>query len=209
MGRPLCAASDQVTSPHLIAPGDFIEVEGTLDEQGAIVPCERPTDYLRVHGTLSDAELGLSFVYRKGPNGYIVGEPPMMSMDPEFVKGYDLMLESDYMELQNSTEPREGPPTIQVRAYRNVDNEWSTTWPGNHPMESNIELSTEEPEDIVIGGANAVKYTVDGLYPTLTYVVAHGSYVFVFTGAYLDENSPQRMDIETVLESVTFIPEEG
>lgn len=210
MGRNLCAAKDAITTPEVIAVGDLVEVSGETDESGFIVPCMEASDYLRVTGFVNDAELGIIFPYRKGPEGYVVEPVPAnLSADADFVKGYMLTLESDHRELQNITEPREGPPVIQMRAYKNPERLWATLWPERHARESNIELALDEPAEAVVGGANAVKYTADGLYATDTYVVASGSYIYVFTGQYIDANSPQRADFEELVRSVVFTPEKG
>lgn len=210
MNLPLCAAKDAITSPNNVAAGDTIEVQGSIDENGVIVPCEDASDYFRVEGILRDESVELMFPYRKGPNGYVVQNGPTgMSVDPEFIKGYMLTLESDYVVHDNFSLPREGAPTIQVRVYNNPANSDAPVWAQNHPLESNIELAFGEPEEAVVGGANAVKYTADGLYASENYIVATGGYIYVFTGAYIDDSSPQRVDFGNIIRAVTFIPEDS
>lgn len=210
MGRPLCAAKDAIAAPEAAAVGDLVEVSGAIAEDGSIVPCESESDYLRIIGVINDTELSVTFPYRKGPNGYVMEPVPARpGADPDFVKGYTFMLESDYRELQNATEPREGPPTIQMRAYRNPSYLTAALWPGEHPRESNIELALSAPVDTLVGGEGAVRYTADGLYATDTYVVTSGSYIYLFTGAYIDENSVQRTDFNAMIRSVAFIGDKG
>lgn len=159
-------------------------------------------------GTVTDPELGLTFSYRKGPNGYRVDTIPVrMSTEPDFINGYSLMLESDYEELQQATAPREGPPTLEVRAYKNTMKLRAPVWVERHPRESNAALIQGIPAEAIVGGANAVHYTSDGLYQTEVYAVAHGSYIFLFTGASNDPNAPHRADFDALIRSVAFIPE--
>lgn len=47
MGRNLCLATD-LADPYQIEIGDTVEVNGTMDEEGAIVPCASEEHFLRV-----------------------------------------------------------------------------------------------------------------------------------------------------------------
>ena len=59
--------------------------------------------------------------------------------------------------------------------------------------------------EAVVGGANAVYYLVDGLYPTDTYVVAHGDAIYLLAGAYLTVDDQIHHDFEALVDSFTFI----
>lgn len=47
-GLALCAAKDNIADVYTMKAGDKIEVNGTRDEDGAIVPCAEDDHYLRV-----------------------------------------------------------------------------------------------------------------------------------------------------------------
>lgn len=47
MGVNLCKAQQQVVSVHDVEVGDFVEVNGRVDAEGRIVPCESSDHYLR------------------------------------------------------------------------------------------------------------------------------------------------------------------
>lgn len=208
MGRSLCKAKDTVAAPDTISLGDRISVRGEVAEDGSLVPCMDESHYLTVSGVYADSTVGMLFWYRKGPNGYVRTElPKTASTDPSFVKGVMLTLESDYQELQQAVGAREGSPTLTVRIYNNPNKQSASVWATTHPLESNIRLAPEGSREAVVGGANAVRYLVDGLYPTDTYVVASGSRIYVFTGAYLDAGDPQKSDFEPLIQSVSFIQE--
>lgn len=48
MGLPLCAAQGTIADPVSISVGETIEVRGTVEEDGTIVPCESPDHYFRL-----------------------------------------------------------------------------------------------------------------------------------------------------------------
>lgn len=47
-GLPLCEARENIADVYALKAGDAIEVRGAAQEDGAIVPCESPEDYLRL-----------------------------------------------------------------------------------------------------------------------------------------------------------------
>jgi hypothetical protein len=156
--------------------------------------------------TYSNPEIGLAFTYRAGPEGYVVNEAIPMAVDPTLFRFVHVVP----AEVANQTPPEggEGPAQISISVYKNVGNEWSGQWAESHPQYSNIQLKTGEVKEVVVGGANAVEYARDGLYPATVVVVAHGGYVYVFDGAYLDKDSDLYKDFLPLVNSVTFIPVE-
>lgn len=159
-----------------------------------------------VIGTYEDSVYGYAFSYRGGADGYVVLEPDGASAHPDHLKTVVLMEKREYDALLASTDAREGPPTINISIYRNSENMWSGQWAAAHPSESNVGLAVAEPEEGTFAGANAVRYLVDGLYPTDTIVVAHGGFVYILSGSYLDATSAIRQDFEPFLNSFAFIP---
>jgi hypothetical protein len=209
MGRLLCAAQETIASAESAEVGDQIEVRGEQEDGGNIVPCEDVTHYFRVTGIVQDEETALNFSYRKGPNGYMLRvDPHQMSTIPDFVRGYQLMLVNDYLEMQNVTVPREGPPTIEIRAYKNTDALEPAMWAENNPLESNVKLAVENPVEATVAGAKAVQYRTNGLYVADTYVVTQGDFVYVFIASFVDESSPMSADLKTLLDTIAFIPPE-
>ena len=205
MGLPLCAALEHLTPVDRITIGDYVSVRGDVDATGRIVPCADADHYLAVTTTVRDLELGYQFSYPKGPVGYVQVSDEE-SADTTFISGTVLFDTREYQEFQASTDAREGPPAIHVRVYENPNKNSAAVWPIRKPRESNIELALAEPTEAVVGGANAVRYTVDGLYPTDTYIIANGQYIYVLMGAYLEEDSAIRRDFQSLVDSFTFIP---
>lgn len=167
---------------------------------------ETPSGTYETH---TDEEVGLSFSYRVEPNGYrldLVEFDAAPSLgDPGFVKGYRLMLKSDYLELQKADEPREGPPTINILIFENDDNETASAWVDNNDSFSNTVLLVGEIErNVILAGADAVFYTYDGLYTNDAVVAVHDGYVYMLSGSYFDPNQMIRKDFQTLLDSVEF-----
>jgi hypothetical protein len=153
-----------------------------------------------------DGANGISFSYRTGENGYVLQEHVKDAYaDPLFIKVYTLMLKSDYEFMQTMTDASEGPPTINIAIFKNAKKQSASVWIDENPSLSNINLLTGVIDrDAVVGGANAVRYMIDGLYKTDTVVVAHGGLMYVISGAFLDENSGIHQDFETFLDSIIF-----
>lgn len=207
MGIRLCAAYERITQAGVIEVGDRVSVRGEVNLEGQIVPCTEETDYLEVTETYRNHDIGLAFTYPKGSGGYVLEEDTeRFSAHPEYVFGIMLTETRAYEELQESTDAREGPPTIQIRVYTNSENLWATQWVEQYATESNVGLAFNEPEEAVVGGANAVYYLADGLYAMDTYAVAHGDHLFLLTGGHMDQSGQIRTDFRNIINSVTFIP---
>lgn len=204
-GLPLCAAFENIASFSVIEVGDIVSVRGAVDESGRIVPCENETHYLEVTGKVTNPAFGFEFTYPKGPDGYVILEDDE-SQDADFVSGTVLFNREEFEMFTESTDAREGPPAMHIRVYQNPNNLSAFVWPDRKPQESNINLAIGEPKEAVVAGANASHYVVDGLYPTDTYVIASGGYVYVLMGSYLDDSSPMKKDFQSIVSSFTFIP---
>lgn len=152
-------------------------------------------------------ELNLKFSYPKDNNdGYVLESGlPTMSNDSDFIAVYTLMLEADAQDLADSSEPREGPPVTQIRVYKNTDMEDPNNWIDSHSIESNINLIMGSTSEVVVGGANGVSYTIDGLYTSKVYVIASNNLVYVFSADYIEENPSNLEDFQSIINSVEFI----
>ena len=152
----------------------------------------------------------LAFEYPGGPDGYVlddlsvdaIGEPQGV----EVVQLYRLMNAKEKAELERSEGGREGPPAILLTVFANEHNYSPSVWVDTYPAFSNIELVQGEVDrDAVVGGANAVRYTTDGLYQADNVVVASGGYIYHFSGAYLAVDSIIHQDFQGIIDSVRFI----
>lgn len=208
MGLPLCPAADNIADVAQAAVGDTIEVSGSMDSDGYIVPCDSPEHYLTLTSVARDTVLGFEFSYRKGPNGYLTLED-RESTHVDFFTGLMLVNKKEQEEFEQSDDPREGPPAMHVHVYRNTNNEFASVWSEKNPLESNSSSALGAPEEAVVGGANAVHFVADGLYPIDTYVVAHGEHIYVLMGAHLDTESVLYKDFQSLVSSLVFIPSPG
>ncbi len=158
--------------------------------------------------THEDSTYGIEFDYRIGPTGYIIqNKEKNAETELTFEYLYTLTPKKDYELMESNPEGTEWPPSISIAIYSNDEKMSASNWVDAHPMLSNIELASGEVNrDAVVGGANTVRYMVDGLYMTDTAAVAHGEYIYVFSGAFLDTETPIRQDFIDLLDSVTFTP---
>lgn len=208
MGLPLCPAAAEIADAFQLAPGDRIEVRGRVGEDGTIVPCEDAGHYLRATRTEAKTEYGFSFTYEKGPRGYVLEEGTLEANDEALEVLYSGVFTNtdDYAAFVASEEAREGPETFSVRVYENVANLRPAQWIEAYEAESNLELRIGETEETVVAGANAVRYVTDGLYPTNTFVVAHGEFMYVLSGQYNDPLSAIGVDYGEFVAALAFIP---
>ena len=150
----------------------------------------------------TNAELGFSLEYRERPEGYFLQEPRGPSEHPDFLKTLVLIDKKEHEELLNSSNGREGPPTITMLVFENPEKLQPGAWAEANNV-SNIALLRGEIVETSIGGAPAIRYEVDGLYLSDTVIVASGSYIYVISGSYLEEGSDIRRDFEPFLNSIT------
>ncbi|MFA6535887.1 MAG: hypothetical protein WC250_01290 [Candidatus Paceibacterota bacterium] len=158
----------------------------------------------------ADSMVGLSFRYRVSPNGYILREHSADNLaDPSFIKIFSLMPASDYESFAGNREASEGPASIEISVFKNLKNETAGEWAENNPSLSNLGLlSGVVNRDYVLAGEKAVRYLIDGLYRTDTVAVAYNKNIYLFSGAFLDENSLTRKDFEPLLDSIKFLATE-
>lgn len=159
--------------------------------------------------TYSNADVGVAFDYPAGPEGYILQE--LTSADPAtgLVRSVVLIHADDYASVVNPPVGGEGPPVIALNVFTNSKNQFPLVWAEENIAYSSINLKQGETAEAVVGGANAIRYNADGLYASDNVVVAHGGFVYVFTGQYLDANSDLKRDFGPIVESVRFIPAPG
>lgn len=148
---------------------------------------------------------GLTFTYRGGESGYVLTrQDPQTVSEDNFLDGVILTPSKDVADMA-TREGGEGSPTLNLSVFVNTEREAPSTWVTSHPLASNIDLATSPVKESIVGGANAVSYTTDGLYQNQVTVIAHGGYIFVTSGAYLDTTSQTYVDYKPWLDSFTFI----
>lgn len=151
--------------------------------------------------TFSSKELGFEFNYKTGPEGYVLGE-----MTPATQDGLLKTITLTPTKEVQVTQPQggEGPATITMYVFENTKKQQPSVWLLEHKNYSGVQKS--EPTEYVVGGANAVRYPADGLYASDNVVVAHGGFIYMFVGNYMDANSQIKKDFQPLLDSVRFIP---
>lgn len=155
----------------------------------------------------SNPDLGIEFNYRTGPKGYVLQESSPVDKAAGLVKALVLMRAEDA--ARGIPQGGEGPVTLSVHVFTNSAKQRPQAWADAHTQYSNINLKMGEVAEVVIGGANAIRYKADGLYVSDNVVVAHGDSVYVISGSFLDEGSDIRRDFQPLVDSVKFIPKAG
>ena len=176
-----------------------------LRKDTANVPVPNKQNNVPELATYSDPS-GLTFEYRTGQNGYVIDEvfpSGNTSNSTTFLRSINLMQAEDA-----SNEPPvggEGPQMISVHIYQNTKNQSASVWAQANPNSSFINQKLGETKETVVGGANAVRYMADGLYAADVVVIAHGGFIYVMQGMFIDESSQIRKDFEPFLASVKFV----
>jgi hypothetical protein len=157
--------------------------------------------------TFSQNDVGLEFDYFEGPNGYVVDERMPVDLGTGLVKNIILMRTEDA--LNEPPVDGEGPPVIVISVFENTEKKFPRTWADENIQHSNINLIMGDVQEVVVGGANAIRYMTDGLYASENMVVAHGDHMYVIIGQFMDQNSQIRRDYPALVQSIRFIPAPG
>jgi len=206
MGILLCEARSTVADVYAIEVGDRVSALGTRNDEGFVVPCDDVRHYLKVVSTYSNENLGFSFEYKKGGDGYILEIKTVQFDNGNSVETHTLTQTSEYEAREPQTEPGEGPPVIELHVYENTTAEWPLEWIENNPEESLFPLMLSEPEAIVLSGMSGIRYRADGLYVHDVYVVARAGYIYMLRGMYIDTNSPIYRDFQKLITTFSFSP---
>ncbi len=158
--------------------------------------------------TYEEASLGLAFTYKTGTDGYTLFSGTGDSAVGQLASLL-LVHENERPMIENPVAYSEGPISITVSVFENTKKQFPRQWAVEHDAYSNFSLMTGAEAETVVGGANALRYTVDGLYRFDTVVVAHGSKMYVLAASYHDTTSATYRDFGPLLASVRFIREPG
>lgn len=200
-----CEAVEEIAEVGLIAIGDKISIRGKTDGEGRIVPCDSEFHQMKVRGVYENNEIGLSFNYKKSPEGYMLEtENKEFSTSEDFVTGALLVNKKDAEALLSSSVPGEFPPTTMVRVYNNPNELSPDEWASANPDETGYNRALAEPAEISVGRKEAIGYTVDGLYLTDVYVTTYNEYALVVTGEYIEYESEPFNDIEQLVATIVF-----
>ncbi len=209
MGLPMCAAKDAIASVSDIQMGDLVRVAGLRGENGEVVPCTSAAHYLTIERRYGSDKLEFSLAYRVGPNGYVLTEDATstQSSDDTYLGGVMLM-EAREAAMLDDRVGGEGPPTMNVRVFENPRSLDAEAWASEHSLETNYDLVMGDIMPITLSdGSDAIRFFVDGLYPTNTVVVTANNRIYVFSGSYLEPGSSLQSDFTSLIDSVAFTSE--
>jgi hypothetical protein len=156
-----------------------------------------------------DADYGIKFEYREEPDGYVLEENDApIQEDDQFLTSYMLTDKVAYQELKESTEPREGPPTIQINIFDNPDGIEGRVWAEENNQYSNINLSSSTIRNSSFNDLRVIKYRTDGLYPADVVLVPFNNRIYILSGQFTDRQDEIRDDFKEILDSIEFFTTE-
>ncbi len=147
----------------------------------------------------SNPEIGLTFTYRTGPEGYVLTETSPSSPDLSNALRTIILTPATDANLPEP-EAGESAPVMTIIVYPNPD-----MTPSEWVYELDGAGNPQDIKDVVVGGAKAVSYKMDGLYASESIVVTYGVNAYVFSGEYIDAESQLKKDFAPLVESVRFI----
>ena len=192
-----CEAGEAIADVRVIMEGDKIAVRGKTDADGRIVPCESEHHSLRIRGVYENPDVGLTFNYKKSPEGYVL-----------MTEGYDFSTSSLFVTgallLPYNMLGADRPPATIVRVYQNPENLNAEEWARANEAETLIHRITTEPAAITVGGRDAVGYTLRGPFYMDVYVVAYDGSVLMINGEYAEYDSEPFRDIGEMVRTISF-----
>lgn len=150
-----------------------------------------------------NSDLGISFEYKKEPNGYtLLEEEADLKVKPGIVNIITLMNTKEYTEMMSSNIPRESPPGISIMILDNPENLSAKSWAEDRKQISLFDSKLTTLVEKNIGGAPAVIYKADGLYQNDMIVVNNNFKIYVISGGYNAPTDTIRKDFEKLVESI-------
>lgn len=148
---------------------------------------------------------GVTFKYFGGPAGYVLTRESETTFEhPQLVEAVVLFRPESGVDFDGPASSMEHPPAIRIAVYNNHLKQSTRVWISDNPQVANTYIAMTPIVEAVIGGANAVRYTIDGMYRTQLALIALDGYIIVVSGAYLDMNSIIYRDFESLLNSFVF-----
>lgn len=150
----------------------------------------------------SNNDYSFEFDYQKGKEGYVLKEVIPSEENSQILKTI-ILIPSEYE--NQIPDASEGPPTISISIFKNVNNLSPELWAIITEKYSNINLKLGEINQTTIGENKAIVYVADGLYATDTIITTRGSYVYMLNGMFIDSNSKLREDFINLVKTFKFV----
>jgi hypothetical protein len=153
-------------------------------------------------------DMRVSFEYRVSPDGYTLIYSPMQfgnvaSGGIEY-SHIELFNTVEYTEFTNSTDAREGPRSISIRAYE-ADTTSLREWVMAHPESSQYASIRDTIQNTTIGSIPAIHYIANGLYNDEVYVLKYKNKIYIIEGMYDDVADQIYIDYKNILKNIQFI----
>ncbi len=179
-----------------------------------------PTPEAKVSEVVKRDDLGFSFAYVGGEEGYSFVEPPLT--DEMKVSGiqsaFILLKANEYAEYRaREGEVGEAPRSISVFVVKEMEDETSSStedidrmtkvrlWAEANSVLTGYNRKRGEPTEVIIDGVKGIRYEADGLYPQDTYITFLRNTYYVFVGQFDGPGDPRRVEFDTVVRSILFL----
>lgn len=156
----------------------------------------------RTLDSYSNTELGISFQYHGGDNGFVLTNMPSKDEHAYLERELSLMTKEDSKVILSEHAPFEGPPMITVSIFKNPNNLSLNAWAESNKSYSNYGMKDGEPATLTISNANAIRYKSDGLYQADNVVIGNAGLIYLVSCAYVDELSSMHKDFLELLGSI-------
>ncbi len=144
---------------------------------------------------------GISFLY---PENYFLEERPAGNGERS---RFNIILtentEENRLVREGKTPGREGPVSISVNIFQNLENQPIESWVRGM-SDSNYKLGNGELLPVTIGGNNALSYRWSGLYEGNSVVLSHKGNIIMMSTTFLSPTDPIVDIFESILETTTL-----
>lgn len=164
-------------------------------------------------------ELGVSFSYTGGENGFTLVEPPAEQVG--ILKAYLLLPVKAYEEYKAREVPGEAPAGMNIFVFTMADNATTSTdsastgakvdrltrlqeWATTNTTITSYTAAKAAPETVEIDGLKMLHYKADGLYQQDIYLASYKNRAYMFVGQYNEEKDQTFTAFQALMQTVSF-----
>ncbi len=152
-----------------------------------------------------NSNLGISFEYIINPNGYTLFENGKRQGETGELLSYIAVRNTkEYEAFTKSASPREGPPEISVRVFKNTKARDIFTWLNENVSVTNYNKEAHPVAQTRVGGVEAIEFLSDGLYMQRNYLLESNGNIYLIAGPEDGSFVEIKKDFEVFLKSIVI-----